>query len=121
MLVILSGVAGSGKDTINMWIEDGDYIKDVKCGASHVLALSNNGYVYVWGSNKFGQLGMPEVLYLDEPTQLNTITESIIDIDCGRFTSYVLTNQAQLYGFGSDSYGQLATHDVILTSNKIRK
>lgn len=98
--------------------QDGDYLIDVKCGASHALALSNNGYVYVWGSNKFGQLGIKDTLMLDEPTRLESINENAIQIACGRFTSYVLTNQAQLYGFGSDSDGQLATHDTIITSNK---
>ena len=99
-------------------LQEGDYIVDVKCGADHALALSNNGYVYVWGSNKFGQLGIKDVLYLDVPTKITNILGSISKISVGRYSSYILTSQAQLYGFGSDSYGQLATHDVILSSNK---
>ncbi len=98
--------------------QDGDYLIDVKCGASHAIALSKNGYVYIWGSNKFGQLGIKDTIMLDVPTRLESIQESVIQVACGRYTSYVLTNQAQLYGFGSDSDGQLATHDTIITSNK---
>ncbi len=104
--------------TDNFVMQDGDYIKDVKCGASHAIALSNNGYVYVWGANQFGQLGIKDVTILSTPTRLEEITESVIQVDCGRYSSYVLTNQGQLYGFGSDSYGQLATKKPIITSNK---
>ena len=99
-------------------LQDGDYIVNVKCGASHSIALSLNGYVYVWGDNRFGQLGIKGVERINVPTRLEAIKESVVDIAVGRYTTYALTNQAQLYGFGSDSYGQLATHDVILSSNK---
>ena len=99
-------------------LQDGDFIKSVSCGASHSIALSNNGYVYAWGSNKFGQLGIPGSYYLDSPTHIESITDSVVKIATGRYTSYVITNQSQLFGFGSDSYGQLATCKPILTSNK---
>ncbi|MCI5744872.1 MAG: hypothetical protein MR270_01150 [Erysipelotrichaceae bacterium] len=95
---------------------DDDYLIDVKCGASHSLALSKNGFVYVWGLNTSGQLGIKDEILLDTPTRLD-IKHSACQIAVGRYTSYVLTNMGQLYGFGSDSYGQLATHDALLSSN----
>ena len=37
------------------------------------MALTENGTVYVWGSNAFGQLGVPEVQKQSEsPIQLST-------------------------------------------------
>lgn len=30
----------------------------VSCGQNHSLALSNTGKIFVWGDNKFGQLGL---------------------------------------------------------------
>ena len=118
------GITSDEKDaltydiTSKFILQDGDYIENVKCGASHSLALSHNGYVYVWGSNKFGQLGIKDEIVIETPTRLESIVESVVEIEVGRYTSYVLTNQALLYGFGSDSYGQLATHSSIVTSNK---
>lgn len=99
-------------------LQDGDYIKKVSCGASHSIALSNNGYVYTWGSNKFNQLGRNDCAYLSVPSLIDNFNETVIKVETGRFSSYLLTNQNQLYGFGSDSYGQLATCKPILTSNK---
>ena len=103
--------------TNNFNLQEGDYIVDVQCGASHSLALSNNGYVYVWGSSFFYQLGFNSQETIYTPTHLNVVNETIVKIACGRYSSYMLTNQSQLYGFGSDSFGQLASCSTILTSN----
>jgi alpha-tubulin suppressor-like RCC1 family protein len=35
-------------------------VTQVACGWNHTLALSKSGEVYFWGSNSFGQLGMPD-------------------------------------------------------------
>src|ERR1700716_3669456 len=34
-------------------------IKEVACGAYHSFALAENGLVYTWGLNNFGQTGIP--------------------------------------------------------------
>ena len=48
-------------------------IAKVSCGWNHTMALTENGTVYVWGSNAFGQLGVPEVQKQSEsPIQLST-------------------------------------------------
>ena len=36
-------------------------VRKVACGWSHTLALTEGGVVVAWGSNAFGQLGMPSV------------------------------------------------------------
>jgi RCC1 and BTB domain-containing protein len=33
-------------------------ITDICCGSDHTLVLTNNGEVYAWGWNEFGQIGM---------------------------------------------------------------
>ena len=43
----------------------------VACGYSHVLALSDEGEVYTWGSNNYGQLG--------NRTKTNKLMPSIIE------------------------------------------
>lgn len=103
--------------TKNFSLSENDYIVDVKCGASHSLALSNKGYIYVWGSNSYGQLGISNQTIITTPCRLESIQNSVIKFDVGRYSSYVLTSQAQLYGFGSDSCGQLATCETIISSN----
>ncbi|MDY2889596.1 MAG: hypothetical protein SOU19_08580 [Candidatus Caccosoma sp.] len=102
--------------TNNFNLDANDYIINVKSGASHSLAYSKNGNVYSWGDNSFGQLGFKDKTFKETPTLIEQIKDNVIDISCGRYTSYVLTNQANLYGFGSNAYGQLANHETIITS-----
>ena len=47
-------------------------ITKVSCGWNHTMVMSEEGVVYVWGSNAFGQLGVPEVQRQSEtPVQLS--------------------------------------------------
>ena len=32
-------------------------VREIAAGSDHVLALKNDGTVWAWGSNKYGQLG----------------------------------------------------------------
>ena len=34
------------------------FTEKIACGYAHTLALSDEGVVYVWGGNGFGQLGI---------------------------------------------------------------
>ena len=48
-------------------------ITKVSCGWNHTMALTKDGSVYVWGSNAFGQLGVPEIQKQSEtPVQMPT-------------------------------------------------
>lgn len=35
-----------------------EYTEKVVCGYMHALALSDEGVLYVWGANSYGQLGL---------------------------------------------------------------
>lgn len=35
-----------------------NFSEKVACGYAHTLALSDEGVLYVWGGNGFGQLGL---------------------------------------------------------------
>ncbi len=100
--------------TSNFDLDVDDKIVDVSIGASHGMAMSMLGNVYVWGNNNFGQLGNQSQTNLIKPEKLDFGGEKVIDIACGSFHSYVLTNLNFLYGFGYNGYGQLADKSVIV-------
>ncbi|KAL1832745.1 hypothetical protein ACET3Z_002396 [Daucus carota] len=44
--------------TRRLWVwEQNQVIRQVACGAVHVVALSEDGLLQAWGYNEFGQLG----------------------------------------------------------------
>ncbi|XP_065334376.1 RCC1 and BTB domain-containing protein 1-like [Cloeon dipterum] len=52
---------------------EGITITKIVCGTNHALALSNDGKVYSWGWNKYGQLGNGTVKNSHEPTLISGI------------------------------------------------
>jgi hypothetical protein len=79
----------------------------IKCGSFHTIINTKIG-LYSFGNNLFGQLGIKEkyLSYVYTPTKIN-INFEIKDISCGDYHTILLTNKGDIYGFGSNKYGQL--------------
>lgn len=96
----------------------------IACGAYHVIVLFDDGSVYSCGSNNAGQLGID--LKISNKSCVGVLTkinqsyfnnELIVDIASCEYTSYCLTEQGNVYSFGENSSGLLATSDADTTIN----
>jgi hypothetical protein len=82
-------------------------IKMISCGFHHSMALTENGCVYSWGYNEFGQLGIGNTKNSNTPKQIE-MKDIIIDkITCGAYHSLLLTNMGVIYAFGNNFFGQI--------------
>ena len=61
----------------------------VCCGARHTLVKSNQGEVFAWGWNKYGQLGLGDTSNRVLPQQLNT-EACVFDFECGWWHSVLM-------------------------------
>ncbi|VEU81099.1 RCC1 domain-containing protein [Haploplasma axanthum] len=98
--------------TARFELEESDYIIDVSVGSFHVLALSNLGNIYVWGSNSYGNLGdgttTSSKIPLNISSQFNLNSDTrIISIYTGLGSSAALTSDHQLWVWGRNDSGQL--------------
>lgn len=50
----------------------------VACGYAHTLALTDEGFVYAWGANSYGQLGTGNKCNQALPTLINTEKERFV-------------------------------------------
>ncbi|WP_244304551.1 S-layer homology domain-containing protein [Leucobacter viscericola] len=77
-------------------------------GGSHSLALSDDGDVYGWGSNSYGQLGDGSLERRLLPTRV-MMPESVkfVSIAAGGDQSFALTEAGELYSWGLNDQGQL--------------
>ena len=108
----------------------GDYkIIQLACGASHVMALDQNGVVLVWGNNSKGQLGIGANKNRENisPTRISSINnlpigkktthmlifikKSLAQIFAGSYHSGVLTFSGAIFVWGRNSWGQLGLGD----------
>ncbi len=99
-------------EPIKIFIVNMQRIIAISCGSLHSIALTENGDVYSWGNNQFGQLGFtmcanesnfPEQLKIFEKDEKISITK----VCCGPYYSLILSNNGDIYAFGSNEYGQL--------------
>ncbi|XP_022155874.1 ultraviolet-B receptor UVR8 [Momordica charantia] len=92
-------------------------IRQVSCGAVHVVALSDDGELQAWGYNEYGQLGRgvtseglqgariisAYAKFLDEAPELVKITK----VSCGEYHSAAISENGEVYTWGLGSMGQL--------------
>ncbi|MBU1510547.1 hypothetical protein KKD52_09320 [Myxococcota bacterium] len=97
-------------------------ITKVAAGFEHTCALNSNGYVYCWGSNTFGQLGLGSGYGTSEnqPTHVTSLT-NIIAISAGfNHTCAIQQIDAannELYCWGANDAGQLGVNNNYVDSN----
>uniref|UniRef100_A0A8W7PDC2 RCC1-like domain-containing protein n=1 Tax=Anopheles coluzzii TaxID=1518534 RepID=A0A8W7PDC2_ANOCL len=90
----------------------------ISCGTAHSLALTNWGQVFSWGSNAVGQLGHDaDNGRQPTPRMIKAIgAKHVVQIASGQYHCLALTNNGELYAWGSNSYGQLG---IGTTSEKV--
>ena len=75
----------------------------VKCGFRHTVCLSGSKRVYVWGNNKYGQLGTGSFENKLIPTQINLNAypiDKIVQIQAGFRSSIFFTENRNIYYSG---------------------
>ena len=88
-------------------------IISVSCGDYHTVALVKNSdhsnKIFVWGQNKYGQLGLGDRKNRCVPCELN-LSQTIVSVSCADHT-IALTNSNEIYVWGRNHYGQLGLGD----------
>ena len=111
--------------SVGSWApRDGGRVVKVCCGWQHTVVLDDRGRVWTMGANKYGQLGWgwkeeemgkgEEVAGL--PRQVNWPAEAeegseggwVEDVACGWSHVLVKTRDGQVWGWGRNTFGQLA-------------
>ncbi len=90
-------------------------IVEVAAGFSHSLALSSDGKVYAWGSERWGELGNGhniDTVLTPAIVDTNGVLKGkkIIKIAAGSSHSLALTDDGKVYAWGWNSYGQLGNN-----------
>ena len=85
-------------------------IIQVCCGERHSLVLTEEGVVYGWGDNRFGQTGVGQQNdnFIVSPRKWN-IESKVIKIHCSKYQSFAITPKGRVYCCGWNDYCQLGS------------
>jgi alpha-tubulin suppressor-like RCC1 family protein len=94
-------------------------VKAIASGMAHNIALKEDGTVWTWGDNSYGQLGIHDSKeYSSVPVQVTGLS-SVIVTSAGNYNTAVLTSNGTIYAWGDDRYGQLGiTPEVVSGDGK---
>ncbi len=87
----------------------------IYCGSNHSLALKEDGTVWAWGNNVFGQLGDGSSFNRSKPVQVKDL-HNVKSIACRSGFSYALDENGTVYGWGRNGY---ATVQIVQDSGRI--
>ena len=90
---------------LNRVFEDYKF-SDIAAGRNHILALDEQGYLYGWGSNTFGQLGIGTSGDSSESPVRIYSTKKFKTIACSELSSYAIDENGKLYAWGSNKFGE---------------
>jgi len=83
----------------------------ITAGDNHSIILLENGAVYSFGANAFGQLGHGDTTNRSTPTKITSLSD-VVAIAAGGHHSLVVLGNGDVYSFGSNLSGQLGHGDT---------
>jgi alpha-tubulin suppressor-like RCC1 family protein len=91
----------------------------IAAGCYHSLALKNDGTVWSWGWNGWGQLGHGNLKDQTSPFPIVGLT-GITSITGGGDHSMALKNDSTLWSWGRNTYGQLGDGSTVIRTTPIK-
>lgn len=88
-------------------------IKAISATGGHVLALANDGAVWTWGYNGYGQLGNSSTSASSVPVKITTGLLAASAVAAGENHSLGISDLSHLWGWGSNGNGQLARNSTL--------
>ena len=115
------GDSGSGTDrAIPTQVGDDTDWLAISAGSLHTIALKEDGTLWAWGYNYYGQLGLDDSGSGTDratPTQVGTATDWLA-ISAGSSHTIALKEDGTLWAWGFNHYGQLGLDDSGLGTDR---
>lgn len=111
------GDGSTGSSSSPRWVQlPGDArAKQVAAGSAHSLVLTDTGEVFAWGSNTDGRLGIGDLTVTQSTRPVKVALPAGVvakQIAAAGATSYLIDQNGNLYAWGWNEFGQLASNDT---------
>ncbi|KAK1945014.1 RCC1 and BTB domain-containing protein 2 [Phytophthora citrophthora] len=83
-------------------------VPQLSCGYHHTAVVLENGAVYTFGRNDYGQLGLGHKQHTARPTLVESLSRTrITQVACGCYHTLALSDDGKVFPFGRNNHGQL--------------
>ena len=113
------GIALTKINTLPTPIPNLPIITEVNCGFKFTVCIDEFGYIWSFGANEFGQLGLGNTKNTRSPQQITDIPP-VKHISCGLQHVITITDDNNLWSFGDNSQGQLCIGNKIQQNKPIQ-
>ena len=70
----------------------------ISCGMHHTVCINEKGFVFSWGGNKNGQLGLGDYNGRNKPEILRTLKNNIASyVTCGANTTFIIVDDDRVW------------------------
>lgn len=80
--------------------------QNISAGTLHTLAIKNDGSLWAWGDNTYGQLGDGSGIGKNTPVRIGT-ANNWSKVDAGYYHSVAIKTDGSIWAWGSNGSGQL--------------
>ncbi|XP_053384737.1 probable E3 ubiquitin-protein ligase HERC4 isoform X2 [Mercenaria mercenaria] len=89
-------------------------VVQVCSGRYHNMLLTDDGRIFCWGDNKFGQLGLGHTTHQDTPQYIASLKGiPVAQVVCGGSHTLLLSKSGAIFGWGRNCFGQLGLNDEL--------
>ncbi|XP_041115027.1 retinitis pigmentosa GTPase regulator b isoform X2 [Polyodon spathula] len=94
------------------WLKNDSAVR-ISCGDEHTALVTDNGKLYMFGSNNWGQLCLGTKNTVNKPTCVKALKSEKVKLTaCGRNHTIVYTAKGNVYTAGGNNEGQLGLGDT---------
>jgi alpha-tubulin suppressor-like RCC1 family protein len=97
-------------------VEGMSEVKQISAGKAHCLALTEDGAVYAWGENIYGEVGNGDVGMGNAVLVDGLAGSDIVAVSAGYAYSLALGSYGEIYAWGSNFYNELGIEYPMMSS-----
>ncbi|KAK7603721.1 hypothetical protein V9T40_003720 [Parthenolecanium corni] len=110
--VFTFGKSGFAENFPSHFFIRNDPIVEIACGQQHTAVVCENGRVFSFGNNEWGQLGLGHRESINKPSCIKSLKpDKVKHVACGRVHTIFTTENGKVYSCGRNTDGQLGIGD----------